>query len=226
MFITAWEVIKNAPLSKEFPVDKISGNIDSEEEGLRLLFGEDFYDTLIADLKDDVGVYSEWKATASYLAGANVVFYGKRYKANDAATGGDVPGISPKWDAFQIFETDAYNDLYEKYLKRYLALAICLPSVTFGTFQAGGAGLMAHNDAGTGTATVNREQFGIWKGQIIDQRDKTRANMINWIKKQHAEYTDPTESPFNLVEGIGSGTNCSTGNNTLPKGGRQFFFDT
>ena len=200
MFITESEVVRFSGLDAEFPVDKISPFLSiTEKKELKKLFGVDFRTALIADLKVDSAVYTKWVPTVAYLENATVVHLGLRWIAENNNTN-KTPGTSVDWSLYEIFTSSEYQDLWNMYLRNYLAFACALPALTFATIKATGNGLMIQAaDDKSRNYTATKDMQAIFKSEMINQMNNIADEMKDWVIEAHAEYDDPNDSLFKSV---------------------------
>ncbi len=208
MFITPWEVIQNSPLNKEFPIDKVAGYVDIREAFLKDCFGCEFLEILADDLAEVPDQeYTEFVYGISYLLGTYMVYNGVPYQANvDTAS---IPGTSPDWTLFKKFTNDIYNELWDTYLKQYLALDIAAHVLRYGITQQR---ISESNDLAS-----TRGLLSDYKSDILVQRDQLKTIMIEWILKKHndAVKANDTVLPFKTIGFIKAScctpaTGCST----------------
>lgn len=226
MLITASEVVRYSPLSKTFPVDSICLLIDTHERMLVDCFGQSFFDYLICNLT--TLPQEDWKdwVEKTWPSNSAVLFNGRHYVSFTDTKG--IPGVSSDWQSFTRFKNNKYlNDLWEKYLREYLAFDIASSAITYATYTANAHGVMVHQDHNTNMFTANQTQITVLKNEYIIHRDRIKKQMIDWIITTHNKLVDDNncKSPFETISFL-SKSNCSLNNNNKCNSnhGRRFSF--
>ncbi len=207
--ITAFEVVKFAPVRFDFPTANICDFISDVELDLfddKCLLIET-REKLEADLITYTNVPT-YDGNNTYALDDQVLLDGCIFisLANDNTAS---PIDSDAWTLAPKFETACYNTLWDKFLKRYLAFNITATVMAYSTYQAGSKGLTKFALDNTGVQTVNQKEFFEWKTTIIYDSERILRNMRNWMKDNTVCFPEMED------------TGCGTGNcNTAPRSRR------
>lgn len=139
--ISAYEVVRNAPVKESFPTKYVCDHIYVNEFSLfEDCLGLDLYNALIADLKS-ISNIDEYDIQNTYNEGDEVVYDGCVFVSlNDNNTAD--PGNINYWKVRDKFNSECFQNLWDYHLKQLLSFAIILPAIGYATYQAGGNGLM------------------------------------------------------------------------------------
>lgn len=197
--MTAWEVILNSPVDRNFPPTDVCNHVYAAE---MKVFGEclslDFRDVLIADLADyatDIGQdIVEYDPNTTYtLAGISKIYY-MSVVWTLLKDGDVVPPWedirSEWWEVADKFNTECYQDLWDEgMLKQILAFETMIPALTYTTFKASGKGITRNIGDPTGVQTASMEDFNAVKRQLINNIQDRKNIMYAWLQ---AKYDDDT----------------------------------
>lgn len=168
MIITAFEVVKYSVANRDFPTNVICDFIDTielsvfDDKCLKL----ETYNKLISSIVDYSSV-QQYELATTYNLDENVLLDGIIYSSKTNANTSS-PLDTEKWEVAKKFDNDCYNDLWYKYLSKYLANKILIKAIAFNTFQASNKGLMKYIGDSTGNANVITKEFYEWKVELLD----------------------------------------------------------
>lgn len=201
--ISAYEVVKKTPVSRDYPTHYMCTILDDLEESLlRDCFGNDFYEYL----KDHVISYSnvtEYLSGETYQLNAKVVLDGCIFKSvsnnND-----ETPYLSDKWEIAQKFDETCLNNIWPK-LSVYLSYQILASTLTYATNAMNSKGATNFVSDNTGIKSTGKDGIFLNKKQLIDHSVTVFDNL-----KFYLVNNANTCSSYKLISFI-KGTACETG---------------
>lgn len=204
--ITAFEVVKYSPVRFDYPTATICTAIKNKETTLfRQCLGLEFYDILLDDVinYDCASLYTnatcgdgieyvegqvchdtiaQYDDTMCYQDGDLVLHDGTIFES--LVDGNNDPIISAKWRIAPKFENAHYQELWDSYLKYYLAYMIIYTTISYSTFQAGSMGLVnIKNYTEQGQSTVDTKALWNWKANIKQDAIDYLDNMKVYIAR-------------------------------------------
>lgn len=190
--ITAWEVVKYSPESDKFPTGLVQPHIYPKERTFRRVYlGKEFYDLLLAD-KVDYGVVEEWDATATYASGDYVDYFGTTLvsltSGNNTQPCEDQAGEF--WEEPDKFTTECYQNLWELYLRQYLAYYIIPAALPHATYPSGGKGVTEWIDDGSmrqgaGSKSASQGVLASRLNILQNEANEILQNMRDWMNDQN-----------------------------------------
>lgn len=188
--ITPFEVVKFAPVRFDFPTANICDFIDDVE--LDLFDDKCLLVATKTKLEEDLITYTNvavYDGNETYALNEKVLLDGCIFvsKANGNTAS---PVDSALWDLAPKFENEAYNTLWNKFLKRYLAFNITATVMAYSTYQAGSKGLTKFQIDNAGIQTVNIKEFFEWKTSITYDSGRILRNMRNWMIENIDEFPE------------------------------------
>jgi hypothetical protein len=181
------EVVRYASLSPEYPTRNLCDLIAQVEEGLaNTCIGFDFYQSMLNDLTDKAG-YVVAKPGVKYLQGAIIQYECEYYEAlQDDVT------IAQVNDVFSFAKLKKFVDadnqlLYEKYLRRIIALKVYAQSLTEATIKVTAGGAIVNQGDTMGNRTANRQELSALKDAALTNAKQAIENMYVWIERQKAQ---------------------------------------
>lgn len=191
--ITPFEVVKFAPVRFDFPTANICDFIEDVE--LDLFDDKCLLLATKTKLEEDLITYTNiqvYDGNETYALNEKVLLDGCIFvsKANGNTAS---PVDSAVWDLAPKFTSTVYNELWNKFLKRYLAFNITATVMAYTTYQAGSKGLTKFNIDNTGIQTVNTKEFFEWKTSITYDSARILRNMRNWMRENIAEFPEMDE---------------------------------
>lgn len=165
----------------DFPPCDISDIFNVEMAERRKCLGKDFYDELVGDLVDYSAVESYIKGN-SYVVDEVVEYKGVLYKALGSTT--SEPSVKGEWELAPKFTTEKFEELWCRYLGKYLALVAVRNSLTSVSSKVTGAGIIK----------IEGENFRPAKdAEVIGVMDHVDSmvrmvyeNMHDWILEEKA----------------------------------------
>lgn len=163
MIIESREVVRWAPIRRDYPQNELSQNID---RSIRWFF-KDCLKTVYDDMIDKLIEYTyECWEQKTYSINQYVIFNDIIYKSveNSNTT---MPGSS-KWIEPDKFDSEFYNEIWHSSLKYILSFKTALNTVTFTTFQAGSKGIGKHKEDDSGFEGANIQEMIAWKKECAE----------------------------------------------------------
>lgn len=185
MLITTWEIVNNSPVAPNFEGSRIVMFINDIEENIfNKSFSQDMFDAMIADVNyNHLTIYPDWIKGSTFSLNDYVFYQGYLYKCIVSSALNLTPINSPSaWQKQNKFNTTKYNDLWNKYLCRYLSLNIIVPAMELATVRGEAGGLMKITDSNMGVNAVSSSDIKIWKEAVYTQSNILYSNMKNWIE--------------------------------------------
>lgn len=183
--ITAWEVVQFSPVKRDYPTAFICNSIKHKELKIfRDCLGNDLYELMIADLIP-YDTYEEYETDKIYDEGEVVLLDTCLFKSKiDNNTSN--PTGSDTWELAKKFESDCYNELWECYLRQYLAFMVIYSTINYATTQAGAKGIMKFADGVSGEASVHHKALFTYeqnfKRALLDDANDILENMKAFMK--------------------------------------------
>lgn len=201
--ITPAEVVRYSPVSNDFPLSQLYGQVKAEEWLLFIQYiGEDFYELLLADLVDYSSV-PQWDG-GPYAAGDHVMEQGMIFTslidANETEIGD--PLNEAAWKEADKFTTACYNSLWTTgFLRELLAYAVILPAVTHTTYPTGAAGTVQKYEDMTGIRTAANPNYA----KVIDELQRGKNMRLRLVAKYISDNSEGCNFSGTLY-----GANCNT----------------
>ncbi len=182
--ITAYEVVRNSPVRFDYPTATICTAIKNKELSLfRECLGSGFYQELIDDLIPYSNV-PEYDVTGNYIINDIVFYDGALFKSLIAQSPPHALEDDLAWDIAPKFTNIWYQQLWEDYLRYYLAYMIIHSTINYSTYQAGSFGLvLIKNYTEQGQSTVGMKEMWNWKANIKADAIDFFENMKDFIKE-------------------------------------------
>lgn len=221
--ITEHEVISCSPLGFDFAPSWLSDVIEDREGNcMDKLFGWDFYQILLADLIA-YDQFDDYDSDITYSDGDFALFEGKIFESLVDDNLGNPINDDSSWARVDKFQEDLYQELWQRYLLRIIAMECSLPAVTYATISATKQGLIKRNSIETGNTSASRGELAMWKDQVRDQIEDAVRLMCKWMEAETEK--DGYNNQFSEVKFIKSITSdCKTTSGTITRGKRRFFF--
>lgn len=145
---------------------------------------------MLADLVD-YSDKSEYDSSASYNEGDVVLYQGYYYKAKKATSA--LPSLNTDWEEAPKFSKSTYNDLWNKFLGRYLALLVVDSTIPPRSTQVTAAG----------TVKINGEEFEAAKEDSVLRLQNWVSAQIRIVKSNMHHYlVDSGLSVFSNYKGL------------------------
>ena len=187
--ITPGEVVRYSPESGKYPPQMVERHIFRKEQKFaRECLGFDFYDLLIADLKDWSNIKA-WVSGTSYATGDLVNYYGliieSKVDSNNNNPCEDTGGTY--WMLADKFNTACYQTLWENYMRDYLAFSVMATSLDHTTYpvSAKGAQEWAQEGSGSGSKSASYQVFVGRKNKLLNDAADILENMKSWVLREH-----------------------------------------
>lgn len=194
--ITAYEVIRYSPAGRDYPETHVCDRIALVEETLwNKCFGWDFYDYMITKISPLPTGQVEWEVGQSYAINQWVIRDSCSYKSLAGANTTDPLTDTTNWERHRKFTDDCLNELWEGYLRQYLAFKIYAGSLIYTTHNstAGGLVIRSNEDGrGGGTRVASKGEIIYSQEKILSDIQDIYDNMISWLKKNKTDCLFPT----------------------------------
>lgn len=219
--ITAWEVVRYSPAGATYPTVNVCEAIPHIEEAVgHKCLGEDLYEWLLSELTEYPANVQDYDPATEYGEDEYVVRNGCLFVSTVPCNRTDPVDPENDWDTVAKFADACANTLWEKYLRRLLALRVYETVMLYDTQHSGAGGVVVA--LGDGYNTGHRAAS---KGEIADRAKRIDAdanlvvqNMHRWMQKQIEDKTCTTMP-------LQSARACWTANCEEPrKGIRRFAF--
>lgn len=218
--MTGWEVVKHMPSDKNIDPKRFNPFIyDVEVDLFRTSFSEEAYEALLAD-SQEFDSLDEYNSSQTYAIGDQVIYRSSVFEAV-MITQGVLPNDSGAWTPVDKFTIQAYQDLWNKHLCRYLAAEIFHRGMKWGYIQFKSIGLVKRSDAKTGASAVDRSEASDMRREVQQHINLKWDNMKIWLLNHwndEAYVVNGVEllEPFYL-------SSCSNVQNSRTS--RKFFFN-
>jgi hypothetical protein len=209
--MSAYEVAKCSPIMMEYPMDILCVFIVKDERGLfeSCALGDKLYDAMLDDIEDvsEVNVYNEMTL---YNEGDRVLYEDVVLESIIDSNAIEPCDVTAKdfWRVVEKFNNPCFQELYDRFLKFYIAFTIVGRSARFATFQASSKGTVKYSEdfrgQGSGLATVTSTEFYQWKQDILLEGDRSKSNVLEYIKEKHLAFKNDEEGGcnFSMVKDI------------------------
>lgn len=184
--ITAYEVVKYAPVEPTYPTGDICKHIQRIEALIfkKCWLGWGFHALLKTKLTD-ISAVPEFDPDITYAEDALVCYDGCVFQSlkddNDVHINEDEE-LNPCWQIAPKFTDDCYNQLWnDGGLKYWLAMEIIYKTVRYTAYKAGAKGLLKMVDDNAGSETVSVKEFNAWKGELRIDTDDQMEIMYDWM---------------------------------------------
>lgn len=194
--ITAYEVIKYGPTRQNYPITFICNHIQRKEYVLfsKCYLGTGFRGKLIADLEAPAGV-SDYNASTTYSIDDAVKYEGSvliSLTDNNNVNPDDDDGTN--WRESRKFKSDIYQELWDTFMKYWLAFEIAHTSVKYSTYDIGAHGATKHKSETE--ESVNLKELMEIKKEIKDDAHDTLVVMYDWMKERNL-----LDGSFDFIKG-------------------------
>lgn len=224
MLIAPIEVVWNSPAGRDYPLDQICLLGESAEEAfVESCLGCEMWEWLLENAEpwpDNVG---EWCEGEEYADGDHVTFEGTLYRSLENANTESPAAGGGAWERPQRFgDIGCANELWEKYLKKAVAIAVFERTLPFSTARAGANGLTLLDNGSQFSGQIfrngNQAEINSYLKGLESARAGIVAQMMRWANKKAKE--GGCQMPLSTVPGCGdTGAGCKA-----PGHGRRFGF--
>lgn len=183
MIASAIELINSLPISSRAETSIIDNLIDETEENIfRKCFSLDLYKAMYADLVSLVGA-NYWAANQPFIVNEYCIYQGLKYlNVSGSTSTGDNPTVKQTvWRLQNKFNEQKYNDLWNLYLKKYIAYNVAIPASHFSTVKFEAGGLMINKDTEVNQTSASTKEIYEFKNQLIEQSKVLYENMKAWL---------------------------------------------
>lgn len=204
--LTPYEVVKYSPVRRDYPTAYICQMLEDVE--LKLMndcFGYDFYMAMI----DNLIIYSnvpKYVNGTTYQLDDKVLLDGCIF-ISIVNSNNDNPIQSDKWGLADKFETECYNELWQR-LKKYLAMQVIYYTMNYTTYQNGAKGTVKFTEDNSGIKTVDREEMVLSKKSFLNDSLMILDNLKYWVITKKEEC--PIFKSISFVRASCSDTSCNT----------------
>lgn len=198
--ITPLEVIKNAYFDHNFDPNLVCSHIPNVEyrylQSDKGCFGLLFYKDLLSKLVDFVN----YDSTVTYAINTVVIYDSKFYKCLANGTQGFAPTDATKWLKVSKFTSVDYQELWDEYLCKYLAVATQHASTFTNSYRSTSKGVMRNESDNSKPA----EYSG-----VKALKDELMANVM-LLQERMETYLKDNKDKFPLYKGNSDCNSCST----------------
>lgn len=182
--ITPYEVLVYSSAGKNYPTAEFCDLIPQiEEEFVRVCLGAELYGFLLANMAT-VPAAPEWDATVTYALGDAVIRNGCVFISLAGGNTGNDPLLdAANWSAFKRFSHTGALELWEKYLRRILALKVYSASLTYTTWRSGAGGIVVNGGDAQGFRSAGKAEISEIRTGILAEVERTTGNMLVWLKQ-------------------------------------------
>jgi len=186
--LTALELIRHSPLTKDFPPSKLCPIIEAAEESIfeDCALGVDLYEALLDALTDVPANTKEWNVARIYAQGDIATYYGTVIKSltdNNSLN----PCVSG-WEVVPKFTSECINEFWCK-LRLYLSYFIVAENVTILTYELGGKGTTKWSDDfrqnTSGIITVERGERVDFQNAIHKMAEKYYRGILRYLERNN-----------------------------------------
>lgn len=160
---TASEIRRHSVVDATYRIEGLCDRIlIYEETALKDCLGLEFYEALLNDLnaiQSDVYDYDEEK---NYIPNDYCIYEDVIYKCINNSVG-SIPKNNSDWEIAPKFNNPVYQDLYDRYLKIYLANYAIHEDIVFSAIPATNKGLMESEKDSSGSKSVSLEKLYLWR---------------------------------------------------------------
>ena len=190
--ITPFEVLRHSLAGKDYPTAQFCELIPQiEEEFARICLGQELYDYLVSKLAVLPSAL-EWDSSSSYSLGDAAIRSGCTFISEENANQGNDPLLFPaKWSDFEKFTDAGCQELWERYLRRILALKVYSSSLTPTTWRSGAGGVVVNLGDVQGFRAGNKGELFEIKTGAIAEIERTTGNMVVWLEKNYVSKNLP-----------------------------------
>lgn len=204
MLITPFEVVTNAPVSRDYPTTHLCVLLPQIEQAfVRECLGKELYDYLVSKLNTYPSGVVDWVQGVAYGVGSFVLRNGCTYECLIDGIESDPATDTESWRMFKKFTDAAANELWEKYLKLVLALKGYVATIVPNTFKSNAGGLIINDGDGTGNRSARKAELLEVKTHTITEIERVTTNMVEWLNENAFTKQLPWKNPC-------STTNCAT----------------
>ena len=180
--ITPYECLLYGGVGRDFPQREFCQLIPQiEQELARECVGKDLWAYLKTKLATAPTGATDWLPSVTYDEDDVVVRDGCTFISLVDSNTADPLTNAVNWQLFEKFTDDYCNELWTGYLRRLLALKVCLSAVTPATFRAGSGGLVVNTGDSTGARTGKKEEINDVKSAMISEIERVTKNMGEWL---------------------------------------------
>lgn len=170
--LSAWEVVRYSILPSNYPLGQVCNNIPRTE---RMAFDECFlgYPMYLALLEDMVDISASPYQDTPYDLGSIIIYEGcyleSTKNANTTHPDDDNSG-DPDWVEIKKFKTPCYQDVWDLYLKHWLANSVVKSTLELNAFKITPGGVTKIYQDNSGRTSVTLKELQAYKstlGKII-----------------------------------------------------------
>lgn len=191
--ITAWEVKRYSPAGANYPEVNICLAIPQLEEDLGYkCLGETLYEWLLSKLTPMPDVSpEEYNPNTDYELNAYVIRNGCLFYSPISCNRTDPIDPETDWLPVEKFTDSCANTLWEKYLRRILALRIYESVLNYDTFQSGAGGVVVALGDGynQGHRAANKSEIADRAKRLDADANTAVQNMWRWMDRQIQDKT-------------------------------------
>ena len=179
---TPYEVLRYSAAGKDYPTMHFCELIPQiEEEFVRVCLGTELYEYLVSNMAV-VPSALEWDKAATYNTGDTIIRNGCLFVSEiDSNTGDDPLLSSGDWSEFERFSDAGSQALWERYLRRILALKVYSASLTYATWRSGSGGVVVNGGDAQGFRSGTKSELSDIKTGLLAEVERTTGNMVKWL---------------------------------------------
>lgn len=157
-----------------------------EDDLARSCLGFDLYEYLTSVLNPYPTGVNEYNPAQTYNVDDKVIRNGCLFVSESNGNTTDPLQETGDWAIFEKFTDDEANELWERYLRRIIALKVYTSSLTLTTWLSGAGGITVNTGDSVGNRSASRtELFDLKKG-LMNMTEIATSNMLTWFKRNKA----------------------------------------
>lgn len=189
--ITPWEVVMYSPAGNNYQRGGLQEYIDIVEEELAESFlGWDYYELMLSAAESYDGLIG-WNVATTYNTGDRALYFDTPIESlQNSNTVEPCVDDGTNWQVLPKFINNTiYENLWKRYLRRYLALRVLSDSLNHTTYQIGQKGVVIEEGDRTGTKTADHKAFIGSKHSLEADAQRTLDRAQSYMKRT-GNYSD------------------------------------
>lgn len=190
--ITPFETLRHSGAGKDYPTSQFCELIPQiEEEFARVCLGQELYDYLVSKLAALPSAV-EWSPSTTYSIDDRAIRNGCLFVSAQNSNQGNDPLLDDgNWNEFEKFTDSGCQELWEKYLRRILALKVYSSSLTPVTWRSGAGGVVVNTGDVQGFRSGNKGEIFEIKTTALAEIERATGNMVYWLQKNYVDKNLP-----------------------------------
>lgn len=173
-------------LKREADYDALCSAIpDCVEDAMNTCFGWNFPELLLDSCIEYEG--ADWCEDDEYTAGDIVKYRGCYYESEFNGTNPMKPDCNPNWSKLPRYDNACYQELFDRYLKKWLAYLVIANNTAVLHIELSSDGLTTSQNATQKSTDASIEWYNKWVAHYYSSANKVKKNMVAWMKRVHPE---------------------------------------